>query len=142
MQQIKKFLPYQAADLPSSLLQRRIMAQHLNIEVILECGSEGGSLSILGIHDAAGNWKFFRERNESALLDMLDEEDRQGLQSTEARTFVTFWEEALKLIDPYRWHRLFPVEVHPQFLERVLEAVESRGGCSEKDRWKKNCSGN
>jgi hypothetical protein len=33
---------------------------------------------------------------------------------------VNSWEAALRLIDRYPWHRLYPLTVHPEFCERGL----------------------
>ena len=40
--------------------------------------------------------------------------------------WVDGWEAALGLLDRYPWARLHPVEVHPEFRERMRVAVEER----------------
>jgi hypothetical protein len=40
--------------------------------------------------------------------------------------WVENWDEALRLMDRYRWARLHPLYVHPEFVERVRVAVEAR----------------
>jgi hypothetical protein len=33
---------------------------------------------------------------------------------------------ALKIFDEHPWHRLYPIEVHPDFAQRIWEAVKKR----------------
>lgn len=61
-------------------------------ELILEVGSEGGSLRLLGIR-SNNSWKFRVETDESTLIDMLDEEDPHAPPE---RTWVSTWRGALK----------------------------------------------
>lgn len=79
--------------------------------VILKVAGEGGSVALYGIREGNG-WHFD--------LDFIDE-------SVEPRAAVAdSWEGALRLLDRYPWHLLTPVRVHPEFRERILEAVEKR----------------
>jgi hypothetical protein len=81
-------------------------------EIVLEVGSEGGSLTLLRERDADGDWQFLVERNETALYDILLEEDRIGIGDYFARTgHVRSFHEALSLLDKYPWFRLYPVQV-------------------------------
>jgi len=62
--------------------------------------------------------------DESAIYDMLSEEERAGLgpavkESCSAHSF----REALALLDMYPWFRLIPLEVHPEYLDAVVHAV-------------------
>ena len=113
------------------------MAAHAKLQVILEIGAEGGSMTILGSRSPSGDWKFCSERNEAAIADLLSEEDLAGfgLENFYHRSgFVDTFEQALELIDRYPWHRLWPLHVHPEFYDRVLAEVQERGG--DVERWK------
>ena len=48
-------------------------------EVVLDVGSEGGSLTIVGVR-AADGWHFRFVRDESTLCALLNAEDREGLE--------------------------------------------------------------
>jgi len=54
---------------------------------------------------------------------------------------VEAWDDALRLVDRYPWHLLYPLEVHPEFRERVWFEVERR--CSDRrhrlERWREVC---
>lgn len=110
-------------------------------EVILQIGGEGGDLIIYGVRTPTG-WKFFREVVDQSSL-MLDE------SAIEHRSdVVDNWEGALGLLDRYQWHRLFPLQVHPEFKERVLQEVKARYQASNgqnlgnygMERWMRQCS--
>src|SRR5208282_2757906 len=99
------------------------MARNPNMlcEVVLEVGAEGGSLTLRRERDADGDWQFWVERNETALYDLLSEEDRSEIGGYFAQTgYVYSFHEALDLLDKYPWFRLYPVQVHPEFLDAVL----------------------
>lgn len=49
-------------------------------QVILEVGAEGGSLAIFGEPKPTGGWRFVAERNETAVFEMLSEEDQEGIR--------------------------------------------------------------
>lgn len=95
-------------------------------QVILEIGAEGGSITILGNPNPTSGWRFVAKRNETAVFDMLSEEDQEGLQPCDRSDSVDSLAAALRLIDRYPWHRLFPLEVHTDFREEILAAVVAR----------------
>jgi hypothetical protein len=107
--------------------------------VIVEVLAEGGSITLAGVR-SGGEWRFTMEMNETVLLDLLDQPMVPSRPET-ARS----WADALSLIDRYSWHRLYPGEVHPDFRERVLEAVTDRfrrdgdSGSKGLDRWRRVC---
>jgi len=47
---------------------------------------------------------------------------------------VDSWEEGLRLMNRYPWVRLYPVTVHPEFVERVRVEVEERLAQAENPR--------
>jgi hypothetical protein len=38
-------------------------------------------------------------------------------------------------LDSYPWHRLYPLQVHPDFREAVFDAVKVRYGDAENSVW-------
>jgi hypothetical protein len=94
-------------------------------EIILEALAEGGSLTLLGIKSGNG-WRFRLVRDESTFANLLNEEDRQGIEFRSESVWVDSWEEALALLDQYRWHKLYAGLVHPHFKRKVWAAVQSR----------------
>ena len=92
-------------------------------QVIVEIGREGGSITLCGIRSTEG-WRFRVERNQSALLAMLDEDDVIKLPEY---PWVKAWRSALKQLDTYPWPRLYPMAVHPEFRDKVLRALQIRG---------------
>jgi hypothetical protein len=94
-------------------------------EVILEALAEGGSLTLLGIKSGNG-WRFRLVRDESTFADLLNEEDRQGIEFRGESAWVNSWEEALALLDEHRWYKLYAGLVHPDFKRQVWAAVQSR----------------
>ena len=128
-------LPYKSPVNSAFELGRQIITMEQS-EVILEVGAEGGSIAILRERNSRGDWQFLNERDESTLYDMLSEEDQNGIIACERSGYVSSFDEALKLFDCYPWFSLYPVKVHPDFLDRVLLEVLKRGGESESTRWR------
>ena len=84
-------------------------------EKIVEVGAEGGSITLFGVRTAHG-WRFTRSVDES--IDDLSSRNR-----SEA---VDSWDAALNLLDKYPWHKLDPLEIHPEFRRQVWTAVKER----------------
>jgi hypothetical protein len=112
------------------------MGSRTKLQVILELGAEGGSITIMGRKSPGGAWRFCLEKNEAAMADLLSEEDLADFASGDFHSrsaFVSSFDEALRLIDQYPWHRLWPTKVHSEFYDSVLAAVRKRGG--DVERW-------
>jgi hypothetical protein len=110
-------------------------------DVVLEVGSEGGSLTLLRARTTSKNWRFWIERNETALYDLLSEEDRGEIGEYFAKTgYVDSLQEALSLLDRYPWFDLYPLEIHPEYRNLVLAEVRKRGGGAAELIWKKRLS--
>ena len=105
-------------------------------EVVVECGCEGGSIAVLRRRDDQGAWRYWVESDEQAAVDMLDDEDRQGIQPRESSAAVTSLQEALLLFGRYPWHRLHPVVLHPDCREEALKAIEERNGGERSAQWR------
>ena len=99
------------------------------VAVILQVGSEGGDLTLLGRRAADGAWEFTRETVDQT--EHLFGESGSGVAPGPVRAgrgWTRDWEAALTMLDRYRWARLHPLEVHPEFSEQVRMAVEERLG--------------
>jgi hypothetical protein len=113
----------------------------LSHEIVLEVGAEGGSLTLLRAKAKSGEWQFWIERNETAVYDLLSEEDRGEIGKYFAQTgYVHSFQEALQLLDKYPWFRLYPVEVHREYRSFILAEVRKRGGASAESIWQKGLS--
>jgi hypothetical protein len=88
-------------------------------EIIVRVGAEGGDVTLYGVRDGR-RWLFSREVIDQTPL-MIDESAIEHSSET-----VTTWRRALKLLDKYPWHHLYPLEVHPEFRERVMAEVIKR----------------
>jgi hypothetical protein len=109
-------------------------------EIVVEVGAEGGSITLYGSRKSRG-WHFYRNLMDwtPALLDepTLDHDSK----------VVKTWPAALKLLDQYPWHHLFPIRVHPEFQVLVLDAVMARyqrdgdSGPDRRSEWIRLCGG-
>jgi hypothetical protein len=99
-------------------------------QVILELGSEFGSVTLSGMRGSQG-WRFCIESVDQSAA-MLDEEDLKGpplfgkREIRHVTEWVDSWEDALALLDKYPWHRFYPLAAHPEFAQRVWNAVKTR----------------
>ena len=97
-------------------------------EIIVETGAEGGSVTLYGIR-LGGGWVFSRQSIDHSAVFLGETCERQDSQT------VASWAEALALLDSYPWHRLFPLQVHPDFRGAVFDAVKVRYGNAEGSDW-------
>jgi hypothetical protein len=96
--------------------------------VVLEVGAEGGSLTLIGREDPeSGAWRFARVTNDQseALFGELRDQPIQAPDLSKI-AWVDGWEAGLKLLDRYPWARLYPLYVHPGFVEQVRAAVKEQ----------------
>ena len=93
------------------------------VEVLLEIGGEGGSLSIQRFRATDGTWKFIFIRDESTMADFLDEEDQIDLfkKYPPVETFA----EAIQLMNKYPWHELHMITMHPEYA-KVIQAEKKK----------------
>jgi hypothetical protein len=109
-------------------------------EKILEVAAEGGSLSILRARARDGAWRFIVLREETALADLLDSDDQEGLVFSEESGSVDTLAAAFQLMDRYPWHRLMPLTLQPEYAAVVMAEVLRRGGAAEAARWQSELS--
>lgn len=106
--------------------------------VILEIGSEGGSITVTGSRSGDG-WQFGVQVSDwtSGLLD-------EPVEPRQPATAAS-WADALQKLDRYPWARLVPLNVHPEFRQAVLKAVMQRLSAQDEhnqralDRWREAC---
>lgn len=75
-----------------------------NWEEIIVLSGEGGRITLLGSKTSDGTWIFMKETNETALTDILDDEDLSALVRQKSKE-VTDWEQAIALLGR-SWMRL------------------------------------
>lgn len=95
--------------------------------VILQAGAEGGDVTLIGRTTDAGTWAFARLTDDQTEALFGD----SGVEITappalKPEDWVDGWDGGLRLMDRYRWAQLYPLSVHPEFVERVRVAVEAR----------------
>jgi len=105
-------------------------------ELILEVGAEGGSLAIWSLDTEGFPEQFVVKRNEAALGNLLSEEDAAGMSLNEESNTLRSFDEALRTLGHYPWHRFYPLHVHPRFVDAVLREVTRLGGTEQAERWK------
>jgi hypothetical protein len=108
-----------------------------NWEEIIVLGGEGGRVSILGSKTTDDTWIFTKETNESALADILDDEDLSAYVLQKSQE-VTDWEQAISLLGR-SWIRLQPLFVHPEFKQRIWRDVSSHVEANQLRYWEKLC---
>jgi hypothetical protein len=107
------------------------------VEIILKIGAAGGSLTLFGVKSPDDQWKFFTERNETAAYDLLSEEDQAGITPFSRTPYIHSIEEALLSLAEYSWFLLTPMEIHPEFQNKILAEVKHLGGKSAIERWER-----
>jgi hypothetical protein len=117
-------------------------------ERILEVGAEGGCMTLQGRQEEDGRWLFQVNVDASTLAELMPEE----FTASELRRdgeWVYDFERALQDLDRSAcWELLVPMRVHPEFSDRILEAVRSRlsSSCASRDlrsrlgRWQAVCA--
>ena len=75
-------------------------------------------------------------RDESALADLLDEEDQQGLGFSDESETADSISAALALMNDDPWPLLVPVQLHADHASEIMAEVVRRGGPRDEKRWK------
>jgi hypothetical protein len=89
--------------------------------VVLKVGAEGGEIRLIAQELMTG-WRY-----RYSMLDQTDLWlDDGGVEIRRQSEWVCEWPDALASLDKYQWALLLPMEVHPQFAARVLEAARER----------------
>ncbi|MBY4595901.1 hypothetical protein [Ottowia caeni] len=109
----------------------RIGAEAGGKQIIVEVGSEGGSVTLHGVQSPEG-WQFKVRTSEAALV------DDEHMPDIPERPWVATWRSALKQLDGYPWTQLYPLAVHPDFRDKVFKALQTRkkkGLAIDWDQW-------
>ena len=101
--------------------------------IVFSVGAEGGEIILEG-RKIGDVWQYRGRTTEHALMDLLSEEDQTFPKRVE-RPWQDSWDKALQQIDRYPWPRLFPLSVHPEFVEPVRTSLMSRLPASERWAW-------
>ena len=85
-----------------------------NWEVIVKVGAEGGEISLLGLKNEKGDWKYRKSINEIDYSELLDEEvdynpEKEVIEIIPTvrieRGIVFTWEEAIEILNGYPWRK-------------------------------------
>lgn len=106
-------------------------------EEIIVLGGEGGRVSLLGSKNTDNTWVFIKETNETAISDILDDEDLSSYVHQKSQGVID-WEQAISLLGR-SWMRLRPLFVHPEFKQRTWSFVSSRLEVHHLRFWEKLC---
>jgi len=117
------------------------LSRPITEETILEVGSEGGTIKLIGGKDESGLWRFWKKTNEETMRYMLDPEDLEGLEdfSTTSK-LVGSLAEAFVLLSQYPWQSFVPLQLHPEFRDAILSEVERTGKPEDLKRWNSSLS--
>ena len=91
-------------------------------EMVLQVGAEGGDVTLVGRRVPDGAWQFARVTEDQT--EALFGAGGEAILAESA--WVDGWEAGLELMDRYPWAMLYPLTVHPGFVDRVRVAVEER----------------
>lgn len=108
-----------------------------NWEEIIVLSGEGGRITLLGSKSLDGTWIFMKETNETALTDILDDEDLSALVRQKSKE-VADWEQAIALLGR-SWMRLRPRYIHPEFKQQIWSEVTSKDDDQDLRHWERLC---
>lgn len=92
-------------------------------EIILKMGTERHCLTFFGINAGCG-WRFRLVRDESAVADLSNREDRTRRSVRQEPSGFDSFESALASLDRYWWQTNEPLQVHPDFRQQIWAAVQ------------------
>jgi hypothetical protein len=112
--------------------------------VVVEIGAEGGTIKVLG-RTVDGAVQYSVQLRDQTLTFLSGDEAGTAIRRDSAWTAI--WEEALKTLGKWPWPMLYPMQVHPDYRERVLLEVEryrrpdgQPARASAVERWREACS--
>lgn len=108
--------------------------------VVLEIGGEGGSVTLFETETPQG--RQFTVAIVDDTLHLIEEGERIERVVGASKT----WRGALKHLDTYPWHMLYPLQIHADYADRLLKAAEARlareqssHGERQRKRWREKC---
>jgi hypothetical protein len=102
---------------------------------IMALGAEGGGVSLFGRQLRDGEWLFIASHVDQTPTFLAG--DEESVEIRDRSGWVSGWNDALDMLDKrYRyWPHLYPITVHPDFRNLVLDAVGIRCGAQEVETW-------
>lgn len=107
------------------------------MELIMELGVEGGSISLKGM-DQGNGWIFVVSHDESTMAGLLSEEDARGMSFSSKSQELDSLQKTVRYMDehyPY-WPNTFPCLLHPEFAEEIGYIALDRCDDFQKVKWK------
>jgi hypothetical protein len=107
---------------PESVVSPPTVGQPIGpVIVVLSVGAEGGGITLIAQELTTG-WRY-----RYTMLDQTDLWLDEGRPEVRRKSeWVYEWSDALAELDGYPWANLRPLEVHPEFADRVLAAAHER----------------
>lgn len=93
-------------------------------KVVFKLAAEGGSISI--VENATGDQPvFYIQTNESALIDLLDDEDFNLIQALNRKSkYLRSFQEALFKLEQYSWTKLYPITLDDEDKNEVSKVLD------------------
>lgn len=96
-------------------------------EIIVKVLAEGGSLALTRERRADGAEVFKASLNEAALFDLLSAPEQEHMDGPRSSyDELASFEDGLRVLDRFQWTLFHPAFVHPDFADRIWEAVVQR----------------
>lgn len=95
-------------------------------EIVVEVVAEGGSLKLHRVRRSDGTEVFTTVLNEVALYDMLSDDELEGMGGPIKTDMATTFDGAMELLDRHEWAFVRPWVVHPEFSDRIWNAILQR----------------
>jgi hypothetical protein len=124
-----------AAALAERYLDWVAVDRAVEVEKILEVGLEGGAVTLEGRRGRGGRWEFRIVQDWGTAWELIGESS----PVQRSAPWVSSWEKALAVLDQRPWTQMMPLEVHPEFAERIVGFVLAREGQEGRyvDRWRR-----
>ena len=115
--------------------------------VIIQIGAEGGSITVVA-RTSAGGVTEYSVRLRDQTLTFLAEGEADNVIRRDTQ-WSDRWDDVIASLGRWPWPMLVPLQVHSDYVDRVLLAVEQYRGRdgqpareSAVDRWKEACRSN
>lgn len=116
-------------EIRTRLVKGTASSQNSTTHTILEVGTEGGSIRVVGML-VEGKWKFRLETDEHGL-------EYEDIDLSEQDRFVWHksWRNALKALDKFPWPHLLPLSAHKDFRKKIADALKARLPADAASEW-------
>ena len=100
-------------------------------ELILKIGGAGGSIKLFKINN-----QFVYTTDESTLMDLLNEEDHEGIEfKSSSELFDTFDLAMTSMMNRYPVFRLYPVEISDDYRTEIKTYYQNYRNKNMNDNW-------